>query len=79
LFSQNANHFKDLQFKYIFEVEGSTTVLELKQMLEAMEGIPASKARLIFAGRQLEDSRTIQDYNILDGHAIHIVMQLSSD
>ncbi len=59
-----------------FVVDASDRVEQLKVMIQDREGIPPDQQRLIFTGKQMEDERTLGDYNVSAGAKIILILRL---
>jgi hypothetical protein len=61
------------------DVEEDMTIEDIKELVAYKTGIPSNQMRFLFGGRQLQDDRTLLDYNIDQWSTIHWVPRLRGD
>ena len=70
-------HVKSLTGKVInVELLPTNTIFTVKAQIQEQEGIPPNQQRLIFAGMQLEDTRTLLSYGLRNEAVLHLVLRL---
>ena len=68
---------RTLQGKTItVDVDGSDTVKAVKRKIQDKENLPANEQRLIYAGKQLDDTRMLSEYDVKNNATLHLLLRL---
>jgi hypothetical protein len=71
---------KTLQgFSNTLEVERTDTIGEIKAKIQLKDGIPVEEQKIFFAGKVLEDDKTVDDYSIEKESSIHLLRVKKTD
>ena len=60
----------------VLDVDPSTTIIDLKERIREMEGIPVELQRLVFAGKQLMDGKTLSESNVQHEATVFLVKMM---
>ncbi|GMG26007.1 unnamed protein product [Ambrosiozyma monospora] len=66
----------EIKVRIPIDVDLEDKVIQLKEIVEVKEGIPPIQQKFLFAGRQLDDDKTLGSYGIVAGSDLHLVLAL---
>lgn len=59
-----------------FDFDPKITVAEIKENIEEKEGIPPAQQRIIFSGKQMTDTKNIEDHSVKENDTLHLILAL---